>query len=107
MANEPAAIPQPTPVSEGPVPDTPPHLRPRTPGVVGVLGIAPEGGDELVALFKGTYRFDKRGNIQPSEEPEPLDLEGAQHDPIEGLDGDPSWKALPELVGWKTGTDVV
>jgi len=107
MSDERAPIPQPTSVSEGPVPETPPHLRPRTPGVVGVLGIAPEGGDELVALYKGTYVFDKRGNIRPSDEPELLDHEGTPHDPIEGREGDPSWKALPELVGWKTGTDVV
>jgi hypothetical protein len=71
------------------------------------MGIAPEGGPELVALYKGTYRFDRRGNVQLAEEQEPLDLEGTPHDPIEGWDGDPSWKTLPELVGWKTGTDVV
>jgi hypothetical protein len=107
MSDEPVPIPQPTTALEGPAPDTPPHLRPRTPGVVGVLGIAPEGGDELGALYKGTYRFDRRGNIRPADEPEPLDSEGTPHDPIEGFEGDPSWKVLPELVGWKTGTDVV
>ena len=107
MSDERAPIPQPTSALEGPAPETPPHLRPRIPGVVAVLGIAPEGGDELVALYKGTYRIDKRGNTQPSDEPEPLDLEGTQHEPIEGWEGEPTWKSLPELVGWKTGTDVV
>lgn len=100
-------IPQPTPASEAPAPEPPPHLRPREPGVLRVLAIAPEGGDELAALYKATYRFDEGGSVRPADEPEPLDPGGTPHDPLEGREGDPSWRSLPELVGWKTGTDVV
>jgi hypothetical protein len=101
-------IPRPIPAADAPAPEPPPHLRPRAPAPLRVLEIAPEGRPELVVLYKGTFHFEPGGRPVPAEEQEPLEAGGVRHDPLPGRETEvPSWKVLPELVGWKTGTDVV
>lgn len=105
MSQQSSEIPRPTPLSERPAPDIPPHLTPE-PSPLGVTTGTITGQLELAVARKLTYRF--KGGSLPAlhEEQPPLSLLNEPHDELEpGLI--PSQKAVPELLAYSSGTDIV
>jgi len=95
-------IPQPKPV-ELIKPPPPLVMAPATTRVV--LAQA-SGAAELVVVHKRTYTWEPGKRAWPADVQPPLDEAGAPYPPlVEGRA--PSWKSLPEVVGFKAGTDVV
>src|SRR5262249_54262445 len=101
------SIPQPKPVE--PVPP-PPGLsalfEPQPPSRLRVTQALAGGRRELAIVFKRTYMFDEMGRWRRADEQLPLAEEAVPHDEL-GRGIPPSFKALTEVVGFKTGTDVV
>jgi hypothetical protein len=67
--------------------------------------VVTDRGVELAVVFKRTYTYDAQGRCRLADEQVPLSQDGEPHDPL-GPDP-PSSKTLPEILGFKTGTDVV
>jgi hypothetical protein len=64
------------------------------------------GAAELVVLHKRTYTWESGQRARLAEVQVPLDEAGIPHEPlIEGRP--PSWRSLPDVVGFKAGTDIV
>jgi hypothetical protein len=64
------------------------------------------GQQELAVIFKRSYTFDTLGACRLADEQSPLEEEAIPHDELRpGVP--PSFRALPETVGFKTGTDLV
>lgn len=82
-------------------------LPQKTPlGTVGALHLAGLEGGTLAVVIKKTYDIFPNALPRASAEQVPIDAEGQLHDPISDL-VEPSWKCLPEMLGYKTGTDVI
>lgn len=99
-------IPQPVPASLLPPSEIPPHFQPPPPGPMRVVQVIPDQAPELAAVFKKTYTIRHATPCTPADEQIPLDDDGALHDEL-APDTPPSCKALPEIIGFKSGTDVV
>jgi len=101
---QPRAVPQPVRVDyrAGPPPPGPPPPAPLR-----VVTVIPGKEIEIAFVYKRTYDLDPAGGPpRASEEQPPLAEEEALHEPL--LPGAPaSFRQLPEVVGLKTGTDVV
>lgn len=98
----PDAIPKPQPLV---TPAPPPPAKPA-PSATGVVLANFSGATELVAIHKRTYSWEPGRRPLPSAEQPPLDLVGIAHEPLaEGRP--PSWRSLPETIGFKQWTDVV
>lgn len=98
-------IPQPTPFDELDV-EIPEELQPPPPGPLRVTQVNAGGADELAVLFKRTYTFDHAQPCFPADDQPPLSEDAVPHDELTpGIQ--PSYKTIPEVVGYKTGTDVV
>jgi hypothetical protein len=98
----PEPIPQPQPVQLV----APPPAVPAPPAHTRLVLANASGALELVVLHKRTYAWDSGRRPRPADEQPPLEETGALHEPLaEGLT--PAWKTLPDVVGFKTGTDVV
>ena len=97
----PAPIPQPRPFE----PERPVYSIPPPPGLVHVVRLAQRDGIEIAAIAKRTYDWYPGAFPVPAEQQPPLLDTMVSHD---GADpGMASPKYLPEIVGFKTGTDVV
>jgi hypothetical protein len=98
-------IPRPTLLSAQPLPEIPPHLRPA-PSPLGVTTCIITGRLELAVVLKVTYRFKNPRRPERTELQLPLALANQPHDPL--APGSPaSMKAVPELVAFTTGTDLI
>src|SRR5438552_16092361 len=106
MAENKRAIPQPTPLDALPPPAIQPHWRPAPPGPLRVTPVMATGSLELAVIYKRTYVFDPGRPCRLADEQLPLDEEGACHEEL-APDVPPSFRSLPEVIGFKTGTDVV
>ena len=98
----PDAIPKPQPVA---MVAPPPQPKP-VPSVTRVVLANFSGAPELVAIHKRTYSWEPGRRPVPSEEQPPLDEVGIAHEPLI-KDLPPSWRSLPETIGFKQWTDVV
>jgi hypothetical protein len=106
MADSKRPVPKPTPLDSLPPPELPPHLKPAPPGPLRVTQVAITGAPELAVIYKRTYAFAPDRPCQLADEQIPLDADGAFHEEIApGIA--PSFKSLPEDIGFKTGTDLV
>ncbi len=106
MADPRRTIPQPTPVDPMSPSEIPPEFQPLPPGPLRVTEVMASGDPELAVIYKRTYTFEHAHLSQLADEQIPLDEEGALHDEITpGIP--PSFRSLPEAIGFKTGTDVV
>lgn len=111
MPEKRAPIPQPTPAGGPPDPgEAPLAVVPGSsasePSTLAATYVVGDGGPELALLYKRTYAFEHDRAPVPAEEQAPIDDEGSLHDKDEsGLP--PSPRTLPEVIGFKTGTDVV
>ncbi len=106
--NSPARpVPQPVPLdaaNPGEVMQLPERPPPST---LRVVMLTPESETELGFVYKRTYDLDATGRpVSLSDEQPPLDEEGSLHEPLEP-GALPSFRSLPEVVAFKTGTDVV
>lgn len=99
-------VPQPEPVDSLPQPEPPSHLLPRDPSVLRLCQFKHEQSYRLAAVFKRTYRFELSGRCRLADEQRPLDEDGQEHEPTRP-DGLASWKSLPEVIGNRSGTDVI
>lgn len=106
MGESQPTIPQPTPYDDADESDIPEHLKPSPSSPVQVIQLNREGRTQIAIVFKRTYRFRHGRTPWPAEEQEPLDREGSTHEPLTEEQA-PSYASLPELVGFKTGTDLV
>ncbi|HSR43097.1 MAG TPA: DUF2169 domain-containing protein, partial [Longimicrobiales bacterium] len=107
MSESHAPIPGPTPFDEAAGQrELPEELKPAEPAPYHVTQLSREGRDELGIVFKRTYGFQDGHVPWPDEEQPPLDPEGTPHDPLDP-GGPPSYRSLPEVVAFKTGTDLV
>jgi hypothetical protein len=98
-------IPKPKSLSDLPTPPIPPELIP-TPRVLGACTCLAGGRLELAVILKRTYTFTHGTRAVLSEAQQPLELENVAHDPLpSGLKG--SFKAVPEIVGYRSGTDII
>lgn len=106
MSAQRSRIPQPVPLESLPPPEIPPHLRPPPPGPMQITQVVETDVEELAIIYKRTYAIAHDRVCKLAEEQVPLDNEGAFHDELApGVA--PSPKSLPEVIGLKTGTDVV
>lgn len=106
MANDESHIPQPTPFDELPPPEIPPELQPPPPSCLRATVVMASGYEELALVYKRTYIFEHDRQPLPAEEQPPLVADFLPHDKTEP--GVPvSFKDMPEVVGYKTGTDLV
>jgi hypothetical protein len=95
-------IPQPQAVELVKPADAAPVLPSTTRLVLANLSSAAE----LVVVHKRTYTWEPGKRAWPADVQAPLDEAGVLYDPI--ADGRaPTWKSLPEVIGFKVGTDVV
>jgi len=102
---QPPEIPKPTPLSQQPAPEIPPHLTPE-PSTLGVTTGTITGQLELAVAYKVTYQFKGGSLPRIHEEQPPLSLQNEPHDELEpGLL--PSQQAVPELLAYSSGTDVM
>jgi hypothetical protein len=106
MADNSTRIPKPTPLDELPPPEIPPALAPSPPSPLRVVLVAASGEAEVSVIYKRTYTFEHGRPCELAEEQPPLEEKNVPHDEI-APDVAPSYKVLPEVVGYKTGTDVV
>lgn len=105
MSQTPPEIPKPQAFRDQPPPEIPAFLAP-TPSVLGVTAGTITGRLELGVSLKITYRF--RGSRLPelAEEQLPLSLINILHDElVPGVE--PSAKAVPEVLAYSSGTDLV
>lgn len=104
MTPAPRAVPQPVRVDyrAGPPPPGPPPPAPLR-----VVTVVPGEEIELAFVYKRTYDLDPAGGPpRPSQEQPPLAEEVELHEPlVPGAAA--SVRQLPEVIGLKTGTDVV
>lgn len=106
MADNSPRIPKPTPLDELPPPEIPPALAPSPPSPLRVVLVAASGEEEVSIVYKRTYTFEHGRPCELAEEQPPLEEKNVPHDEI-APDVAPSYKTLPELIGYKTGADVV
>lgn len=99
-------IPQPVPIDSLPPTDIPISLKPMPPGSLRITIIVETDTPQLAIIFKRSYGFDHNRPCWPLEEQIPLDEEGCNYSEI-APNVTPSVKSLPEVIGLKTGTDVV
>jgi hypothetical protein len=106
MADNSSRIRKPVPFDELPPPEIPPALAPMPPSPLRVVLVAASGQEEVSVVYKQTYTFQHGRRCELAEEQPPLEEKNILHDElVPGVT--PSYKTLPELVGYKTGTDVV
>lgn len=99
-------IPRPTPFEEVKLAEIPEELQPPPAGPLRVTQVIAGGTDELAVLFKRTYVFDHAQPCVPADEQPALCEDAVPHDEMTpGIQ--PSYKTIPEVVGYKRGTDVV
>lgn len=96
-------LPRPTPLSALPPP--PPPL-PAAPSPLRVASLVTDAGPELAVIFKTTYDFQHGSPPRAAGEQPPLDDAGETYEPL-APDSEPSFRSLPEAIGFKTGSDVV
>lgn len=100
-------VPKPTPASAAMQKAMEKPLPPEKQlGTIGALHLSGLEGGTLAIVIKKTYDLFPNALPRVAEEQIPLDAEGQLHDPIADV-VEPSWKSLPELIGHKTGTDVI
>lgn len=105
MSTPPAEIPKPQPFRDQPAPEIPPHLTPD-PSTLGVTTGTITGRLELGISLKITYRFKGSRLPELAEEQIPLSLTNEPHDElVPGVE--PSMKAVPEVLAYSSGTDVI
>ncbi len=98
-------IPKPRNLSDLPTPPLPPEMIP-TPRVLGVCTCLAGGRLELAVVLKRTYSFAHNARAVLTEPQQPLSLENVPHDPLpDGRTG--SFKLVPEIVGFRAGTDII
>ena len=98
-------LPKPTPLSSMPLPPIPEHLVPK-PAPLGLATGVITGRLELALLLKVTYQFEPGKPPRRAEQQLPLSRKNEEHDELPpGLKG--SMKAVPELLAFTTGTDVI
>jgi len=106
MADNSTRIPQPVPFDELPPPEMPPGLAPMPPSPLRVVLVTASGEEEVSVIYKRTYTFEHGRPCEPAGEQPPLEEKNVLYDEIApGVT--PSYKVLPEVVGYKTGTDLV
>jgi len=105
MTKQPSKIPQPTPVSQNLDTEIPRHLTPE-PSALGVTTGTITGRLELAASLKVTYRFKPGSLPRLHDEQPPLSLINEPHDEL-APGTTPSQKAVPELLAYSSGTDVI
>jgi hypothetical protein len=107
MSSASRPIPQPSVLAPAaPPPEIAAQFEPRPPTSLTATQIVTDRGVELAVVFKRTYGYDAQGRCRLADEQIPLDADGQPHEPL-GTDVPPSSKSLPEIIGFKTGTDVV
>lgn len=98
----PEPIPLPRPIDYPPPPAKPAPVPTTTQAVLA----SASGAAELVVLHKRTYSWEPGQRARLADVQAPLDEAGIPHEPLtEGRP--PSWRSLPDVVGYKAGTDVV
>jgi len=106
MADSSSRIPKPIPFDELPKMEVPPHLKPMAPSRICVVLAAASGEEEVSVIYKQTYTFQHGSPCRLADEQLPLEQVNVLHDEISpGVA--PSYRILYEIVGYKTGTDVV
>lgn len=106
VMNNRSRIPKPVPFDELPPPEIPPERAPAPPSPLRVVLVAASGQEEVSVVYKRTYAFQHGRPCELAEEQPPLEEKEILHDEIApGVP--PCYKTLPELIGYKTGTDVV
>ena len=99
-------VPKPIPFDEMPPPEVPLYMRPQPPGQMRVTTVIRDDIEELAVIYKRTYIFTHNRLSQLADEQLPLFEEGSYHDEIApGVP--PSFKSLPEIIGYKNGTDLI
>jgi len=102
-------VPQPIPIDQAPQTGIPSHIRPQPPGQTKLTVVGIKGVEELAVIYKRTYDFGHDRPSVPADEQIPLDEQGARYDDYETTPGIQlfSYKSLPEIIGYKNGTDLV
>jgi len=100
-------IPRPVPLDEMLRPEQPlPGAERSQPSTLRVVTIAITGRPELAVVYKRTYQWEPGRSCSLADEQPPLEERNVPHEEI-APDVAPSYKVLCEVVGFKTGTDVV
>jgi hypothetical protein len=100
-------IPQPTRYEPAaPPPDVMARFQPPPPSATAVTQVVTERGPELAVILKRCYVYDAHGRCRLADEQAPLAQESELYEPL-APDVAPSSKTLPEILGFKTGTDLV
>ena len=108
MSPSSAPLPKPTPFDAAAAAAlAPPRPAPDPPAVFRVVTLSPGEDVEIGFVYKRTYQLDSVG--QPErlvDEQPPLNEEATFHEPL-SPGTPPSCRSLPEVIAFKTGTDVV
>jgi hypothetical protein len=106
MSSSAGRLPKPTPIDTAAM--QPPAPPPRqTSGTFRIVTLAPQDQLEIGFVYKRTYALDAKGRpVGPADQQPPLEDDGASHEPLTPSQP-PSCKSLPEVIGFKTGTDIV
>lgn len=100
-------VPKPTPASAAMkkvMENPPPPEKPL--GNIGAIHLSGLEGGTLAVIIKKTYDLFPNALPRVADEQMAIDAEGQLHDPLTEV-VEPSWKSLPEMIGHKTGTDVI
>jgi hypothetical protein len=101
------AVPKPIPVDFTALEMRPALPEAPPPSPLRVVTLAPGSELEIAFVYKRTYDLDTAGGPpRVSDEQTPLAEEEALHEPLTPASS-PSFKALPEVIAFKTGTDLV
>ncbi|MGB5986016.1 MAG: DUF2169 domain-containing protein, partial [Desulfobacterales bacterium] len=98
--------PQPTAFDQLPPPEASSRLQTPPPSCLRATIVMGSGQEELAIVFKRTYIFEHRQIPQPTDEQPPLVLDFIPYQSV-GANAFASFKDMPEVVGYKTGTDLV
>lgn len=106
MPESESRIPQPTPFDKLPPPEVPPELQQPPPSCLRATVVMASGHEELAIVYKRTYTFEHGQPPELAEEQPPLVADFVPYDEAEP-DTPTSYKDMPEVLGYKTGTDLV
>jgi hypothetical protein len=96
-------VPQPTRVEPAP---PPPRPALPTPSPLRLCQVFEQGRPELALVYKRSYDFEPGRPPVAAAEQAPLDPDGAPYDPLPPRTI-ASFRSLPEVIGMRTGTDVI
>ncbi len=106
MSDSRRRIPCPTPFDQIPAPELSAEQQPLPPSCLRATTVMAAGYEELSIVYKRTYAYDHAQPPTPTDIQPQLIMDFIPYE-SEGPDVPSSYKETPEIIGYKTGTDLI